>query len=169
MAKIILSVLTFLLMLFPNCTRLQVEYLSRELARDLTEANIVRIINTHDVPALEALMCGNIKQSVPDLRGKIGEFFDAIDSEINAFTLGSKGTYSADHGNGKSLRQKVIQINFETPSGFYAIVSTWETYNSFQPNEMGIRAITIGEIVPPSTATMLYDIRATNGVGEWHE
>jgi len=169
MAKMILSILTFLLMLFPNCTRLQVEYRTRELARDLTEANIVRIINAHDVAALEALMCGNIKQTVPNLRDKIGEFFEAFDSEISAFTLGSKGTYSANHGNGKSLRQVVIQINFETSSGGYAIVSTWETYNSFQPNEMGIRAVTIAETVPPSTVTILYDIRATNGIGEWHE
>ncbi|MCL2300501.1 MAG: DUF5104 domain-containing protein [Firmicutes bacterium] len=169
MAKIILSILTFLLMLFPNCTRLQVEYRQRIVNRDLTEANIVRIINADDATALEALMCGNIKQNVLGLRDKIGEFFDAIDSEINTFTLGSKGTYSADRGNGKSIRQSVRQINFETSSGSFAIVSTWETYNSFQPDEMGIRAITIAKVVPPSTVTILYDICATNGVGEWHE
>jgi len=169
LAKAILSILTFLLMLFPNCTRLQVEYRQRIVNRDLTEANIVRIINAHDVDALETLMCGNIKQNVQDLRDKIGEFFNAFDSEISAFTLGSKGTYSANHGNGKSLHQVVTQINFDTPSGSYGIVYMWETYNSFQPNEMGIRSITLAEVVPPSTVTILYDISATNGIGEWHE
>ena len=168
LAKAILSILTVLLMLFPNNTRLQVEYRTRILARDFTVANIVRIINERDIDALEEFMCGNIKRNVANLRDKIGEFFDAIDSEIVEFTGEFYGRYSANHGNGKSLNQSKLAIDFKTATvENYTIHITLETYNSFQPEEMGVRVMFLAVIGDASPA--LVDIRATNGLGEWHE
>ena len=167
MAKIILSVVTFLLMLFPNCTRLQVEHRTRILARDFTGSNIVRIINERDIDAMKALMCLNIKQNTLNLSDKIEELFDAVDGEIIEFTWKTSGGFSGNHGNGKSLAQKHYTLDFATSTKSYRIIGICEYHNSFQPKEMGIRSMTLAD--PPTSLIAVVQIRATNGIGEWHE
>jgi len=168
MAKIILSILTFLLMLFPNCTRLQVEYRSREVARDITAANVVRAINARDIGTLEAMMCLNIKQNTSDLSGEIRKLINTIDGEIVEFTEESFGTYSANRNGGKSIHQTYLAIEFKTATvENYRIYILLENYNSFQPDEMGIRRIFV--ITADDPSDVLHIIVATNGLGEWHE
>jgi len=165
--SIILSILTVLLMLFPNSTRLQVESRKRILARDFTGENIVRIINERDNDALEELMCGNIKQNMSDLSDKIEELFDIIDGEIIDFKWETFSGYYENHANGKSISQKDYRLDFSTATGSYRIRGIMEYFNSFQPKEMGIRSITLRD--DPSASEWVVQIRATNGVGEWHE
>jgi len=167
MTNIILSILTVLLMLFPNCTRLQVEYRTRIFSRDFKAANLVRIINERDIDALEELMCGNIKQNTSDLSGMFENLFDAIDGKIVEFSWEVSGGYEANHGNGKRLSQQHYRLDFSTSTGSYRIRGIYEYYNSFQPVEIGIRSLTLFD--PPESLNMTVQIRATNGVGEWHE
>jgi len=168
MTKIIASILAFLLWIFPNWSSLQNRYELLTFSWETTASNIVNAIEGGDIAALEAMMCRNIKQNAVNLPSKIGELIDAIDGEIVDFTWETYGGLDANHGSGKSLSQRHLDIHFKTTSvDNYTFLIIWEYSNSFQLEEKGIRAIVLMQKTPPYTA--LADIRATNGVGEWHE
>jgi len=165
MTNIILSILTFLLMLFPNCTRLQVEYRTRIVARDVTAGNIVRAMNERDIDALEAMMCLNIKQNTGDLPGKIGEMLDMINGEISDYSWERAGGDTITDGKGHRINQNYLVIDIITATEQYLLVIVLETYNNLEPKEMGIRCIDLAINDDPLTAeSFIYRIAATKGL-----
>ena len=70
----------------------------------------------------------------------------------------------------KTIMQRGLKIKFETEYvDNYMILITWEIYNSFQPDEMGIRAMSLLKVKDEPPYSALAKIRATEGVSEWHE
>jgi hypothetical protein len=124
-------------------------------------------IETRNIPLFEDQLCRNIRNNTENLSERITELFNAINGEILEFSWTTVGAYSGNHSNGKSIRQIGVNIRFKTETvENYVLVLTLETYNSFQPTEMGIRA---ASLAISGSGIALADIRATNGVGEWHE
>jgi len=158
LSRIIAAIVAFFVCLFPFLQK------PTFIGWEATANNLMSAVKENDIDALEAMMCKNIKDNVPDLPDEISNMLDAIDGEIVDFTWRTMGGYNANHGGGKSLSQKHLIINFTTSNGSYRFGMVWEYYNSFQPEEQGIRNIGLSQ-----DGNTLALIKATNGVGEWHE
>ncbi|MCL2301278.1 MAG: DUF5104 domain-containing protein [Firmicutes bacterium] len=172
-AKFITGLLAFLLMLFPNSLGLQSSYQSRTFDRDATAHAVLNAIEARDVDALAAMMCKNIKQYVPGLSGKIKKLYDAIDAIDDKANISWKwlGVYSETQRDGKHIVQSDLNVYFETADDVYLLMITWETINNFSPDERGIRLIDFYNIrlFEEGQQNPIAGIRATDGIGHWHE
>jgi len=163
---IIIWILTFLLWLFPNWSNNQLQHLIRTNNTAIAAPKIISAIENKDVPALEALMCKNIKDNVENLPGKIGELVNAIEGEITNSTWKTRGSYQETGAGGRRIVQSGIDIYLTTSTENYLLLVMWETANNFAIEEVGIRGITL---VIPNDGPTLADIKATEGIGEWHD
>jgi len=159
-SRIIAAILAFFIWLFPSLQKPQ------PLNAETVANNLMWAVETKDINLFEKQLCLNIKQNVEDLPSKITGLFDAIDGDLVGFTWRTMGGYFERDGSGKSISQNILIIDFTTSAGSYRIMGTLEYHNSFKPEEMGIRAITLFD--PPTATTGVVDIRATEGVGDWH-
>gem|GEM_PF-1111823 len=164
-AKIIASVIAFLFMLFPNSGSLQYNYLVQTNSTDIAAPKIINAIKEKDVDALEALMCQNIKENVNNLPEEINKLMNSIDGEIINSSWKNVGNYDAKHGDDGAILQVLVDIYLTTTEGDFKLLLTWETANTFAKEEAGIRAVTL--LIPHGST--LADIRATEGIGEWHD
>ena len=170
-AKIVSVLLPILLALFPNSTSLI--SIDQQINNNSTIAasKIIAAFEERDSKALEDLMCNNIKIKTENLKSKIGEMFSCIEGEAveSSYDTGSH-SFSADHGNGKQILQTSIDITIKTTQKEYDIGVVWETINTFQTEETGIRSIVLQEkSTTDNTFKELYVIQATEGISEWHE
>lgn len=167
MSKIIVSIVAILLIFFPNSKSLisynqQITYNSAIGAEKIIEA-----FKNEDVDALEKLMCKNINNNVENLPNKIQDLFDAVDGEIIEATYESRGgSYSGSNPGKGSITQSGVFIYITTTKNIYDISFWWETVNTYQPEETGIRAITLAKT---DTNEILGRISATDGIGNWHD
>ena len=174
LTRIISALLSLLLSIFPFFQR------TKPLDNE-TVANIVisAVQNRDDesLKALEDIMCLNIKQNTDDLPAEIIEFVNCIEGDVTELTWERCGAYSESDGNGKYIQQNGQSFDFSTTKGQYGIVVQLETYNNFSPEEMGIRYIGINSCTYTVTengytnynyGSLLYKIRATEGLQEWH-
>ena len=83
MTTFIVSVLTFLLAIFPSCGMLLTPYQSLTFPGEkvITE-DVMHAIQTKDVVALEGMISPTRKKAMEDLSGNIGALIDAINGEI---------------------------------------------------------------------------------------
>ncbi len=165
LTRIISALLSLLLSIFPFFQR------TKSLDNE-TVANIVisAVQNRDDesLKALEDIMCLNIKQNTDDLPAKIIELINFIDGDVTEISWDRVKEYSHSDGNGKYLQQNGQGYTVYTTTGKYAIVVVLETYNSFAPDEMGIRAFSILDKNNPDEATVLGTIDATEGIFDNH-
>jgi len=167
MKNFIISLLAFLLMLFPHSTSLLSISLQITNNTNVAAPKIINAIETSDVAALEALMCLNIKQNIDDLPVKIGELFDAIDGDIIEISWKERGgSYEENRENGKTILQIGMEFLITTTTGTYVICVWWEVINTFQPEETGIRSIGLSQTNPLKSLAI---ISAIEGVGSWHD
>lgn len=153
-------------------------YLRQRLSfnMDSSVTKVMNAIKVRDIQALESLMCLNIRENEENLPDKIGELIDAIDGEINDYAWSRGAGHEASSGDGRLLDQEDSGIRFETTDGIYAIRITWEIANNFAPEELGIRAIYLWRIKMVEYQGGFYEraeelviIKATEGVGKWHD
>ena len=167
MTKIIVSFLSFLLMLFPNWGNVRYQYLVRTNTPAIIEPKVIDAIKTKNAGAMEALMCKNIKQNTSDLRGEINKMLNAIDGEIISIERRfGGGSYYEKRSNGKIISQAGFDFTITTTKETYLLVSTWEIANNFNKDEVGFR--TIGLIIPDPLNALVV-ISATNGISNWHD
>lgn len=168
-AKIISILLPILLTLFPNNTSLI--SIDQQLYNHsgVATSKIIAAFEEKDVNAMEELMCYNIKQNTEDLPGKINEMYSCVEGNVIELIEEESGySFSADHGDGKQILQTNIFITIITTRGEYRVSVMWETINTIHPEEAAIRSIVLYQ-KSETDFESLYSIRATEGVGEWHE
>ncbi len=138
---------------------------------------VIYAVENKDASALEAVMCKNIKDNYDDLTGEINTMLSLIEGDVNSITWKRLGAYSESDGKGKSITQNNQNYDIVTSKGVYGISIVIETSNSFSPDEIGIRGITLYTLEkntdPDSSreyiyGETLYDISATEGIKEWH-
>jgi hypothetical protein len=168
MGSFIVSLLAFLIVLFPGCGGLQGTYLTITNNTNVAGPKILAAVEARDVSALEAMMCQNIKDNVPDLSERISELLDMVDGEIieSLQNSDSVGSYHERDRKGRSITQVGIDFQLTTSTGIYNIHVWWETSNNFAPKEVGIRRITL---VDEDKSMRLAFISATEGVEQWHD
>jgi predicted secreted Zn-dependent protease len=76
MTTFFISVLAFLMMLFPSCEFLQLQYQAVTYNRMEAYEKVKFAFEARDVEALEAIMCKKMKDSIPDISAKIQEMYD---------------------------------------------------------------------------------------------
>jgi hypothetical protein len=164
MTNFIVSVLAFLLMLFPNWGNVRYAYLTRTNTPAIVAPKIIDAVKSKDISALEAMMCKNIKQNTTDLRGEISKLVNAIEGEIIEFKWlkGDGGSYSLSGSDGKKISQVGIDFSITTTVATYLLGSMWETANNFNKDEVGFRTIGLGRLDPRESLVI---ISATNGIG----
>ena len=166
MTKIIVSILAFLLMIFPNSKLLIGAHQARTNTVSIVAPKIVDAIKARDAATLESFMCQNIKQNTSNLRGEINNMLDAIDGTITEATWAWRGgSYSESRSGGKKISQEGFEITVTTSVNSYALGIWWETINNFKPKEVGIRSIGLRYY----QGAVLMRISATNGISDWHD
>ena len=168
MTKIIVSILTFLLMIFPNSKMLLAPYQSMTYPGEkVIIEEVMSAIEARNITALKDMMCKNIKNSVPNLTGKIGELIDCIDGDITKFEqIWGNAYYAETKSSGKKISQVSFAISITTSTKAYHLSILWEYVNNFSKDERGIRRIGIAE---QGQSEYMYTISATNGIFDWHD
>jgi len=114
---------------------------------------VMAAVKARDIDAIEAFMCKNIKDNVPDLRGEISNLLDAIEGTITSHSTEFFDDFSVASG-GRTIMQGMSITPINTSVAKYQINIIWEYYNNFSLAERGIRAIRLSLPGVP---------------GEWHE
>ncbi|MDR2687769.1 MAG: DUF5104 domain-containing protein [Oscillospiraceae bacterium] len=153
-------IFAFLLSIFPSLDRY-----SPPLDVKQSVATVISAIKTRDIDTIEAFMCKNIKDSVPDLRGEIGKMIDTIQGEITSHSSKSYENFYSSKG---AIRQSVSVSEINTSTFKYLINITWEIYNNFSLEERGIRYIGLRLVTDDGYDETLPIIKATNGIGQVH-
>jgi len=160
-SRILAAILAFFALLFPGLQK------TKPLDNEVVANTVISALKTNDIVALEALMCLNIKQNVPDLPGEIRKLLDAIEGDKIEYSWKKMGGYSESNGKGKSISQNYLDVHIITSTEYYVLTMVLETYNSFEPREMGIRSIDL--FIKSNPSNVLYTIEATNGIMGWHD
>ena len=165
--KILITMLTFLSMLFPNSKGLVGLRQQFENTPSRCMPIIVEAVKEKDVQTVEGYMCKNIRDNKEDLAGEIQALYDCIEGDIVeiGWKYGNAG-YSESQQDGRAIMQESIDIDIKTTVDTYTIGIIWEKINNFQPEETGIRNFTIITLDP---LERLYSIQATEGLERWHE
>ena len=150
--KILISVLAFLLTIFPHSNNLLGQYQTLQFIGVKNINNIiVNAINEKDVDAIYDLFCPYYKDNVDELHEKISEFIDSIDGKIVDFysSGSSEGSYS---NKGYSYHRKAweIYIRTDTYDGSvegkkynYSIPLSWYISNTKDPDMVGMTYLSL--------------------------
>ena len=172
--RIIAFILSVIMTIFPFFEEKKV--VSNE---EVAEA-VIYAVENKDASAIEKYMCQNIKDNFDDLTGEINTMLSYIEGDIENITWESYGGYYESDGNGKAVKQNNQSFEIFTTNGVYGIGITLETDNSFNPDELGIRTISLftkventnphsSKSYPYVYGESLYKIFATEGIGEMHD
>ncbi len=126
-----------------------------------------RALKEKDVSTFESLMCANIKKNEKNLRKKLQVLMDSFDGKINTVAWESVGTsYEERNKKGMLITQRGVKALIETTkSSYWFYIDCWETINNNHPEETKIRRLTLIDC----NKKTLVEIKATNGIYEWHE
>jgi hypothetical protein len=159
MNSIFMSILAFLLMLFPGCGFLQgASFPGVQVVMD----NIVTSVETRNVSSLEDMMCQYIKKNVPNLASEIDKLFATIDGEIIESDWNSSSSYDSSVGGGisrkdssvnGSIQKRSWEVIFSTTTDSYRLDITWIVINSRVPDEVGMRSMSLSDDEGNSLAT----------------
>jgi len=162
MSRIVAWILSLLISIFPSLIRY-----SPPLDWEASALVVLDAIKTRNIDAIEAYMCKNIKDHVPNLKGEIGSFIDAIQGDITGFKKrASNGSgYSSSRG---AIEQKDSAWDITTTVTTYYLVIVWEIYNNFAFEERGIRSIGITATLDDGQK-IREGISATEGIWSSHK
>jgi hypothetical protein len=164
MKQLVIWIVATLLAIFPNSMMLLGTYQSLSFDGDASMSKVVSAINTHDIASLEAMMCQNIKDTVPDLRNEIVRLIDAVGGEIKEYHKTFGGwSKSINDGIGR-LYLRSDGITFQLSGKAYNLAITWGIVDNVNPEETGIRRLTLLDpdlVDPPNHDYSVVDIRAT--------
>lgn len=171
-AKIIAFFMSIIMAIFPFFSE------KKTVSNEEVAEAVIYAVENKDASALEAVMCKNIKDNYDDLTGEINAMLSLIEGDIESITWKKFGGHYINDGNGKSINQNAQSYDIFTTEGVYGFSVIIETDNSFSPEELGIRGIALHTEIKNTDSSIpndyvygefLYDISATEGVGEMHK
>ena len=138
MTTFIISVLAFLLTIFPGCGMLQAPYQSLTFPGEkVATEEIMSAIEARDVAALMDMVSPGTKRKYENIPRNVGALIDVIDGEIVEFNWHPIGGF--DESNyGKLISRKDWDITFETATKSYILVVAWEIINNREPERVGL-------------------------------
>jgi len=159
-------ILSLLLLIFPS---LETGNYAPKLDVNKAVAEVMTAIQERDIDAIEAFMCKNIKDNVPNLSEEIEKLIDAIDGEITSISSTVEDGFYGSSG-GKTIEQTDSFSHIDTATKKYHLLVTWEVYNNFSFAERGIRYIRLAIITDNEVEPLeqIARIRATEGIWNMH-
>ncbi len=158
--------ITLLSMVFPNNPSLLAFQQAQKNNLDNYLPVMERALKEKDVDAFESLMCANIRKNEKNLRQKMRKIMDSIDGKINTVEWESIGTSYEEKHERIIISQRGVKALIKTTKSSYRLyIDCWETINNAHPEETKIRRLTLLN----SNNMVLVEIKATNGIYEWHE
>ena len=170
--KILISVLAFLLTIFPNNSTLLENYQELQFigVKSVNEI-IVKAVKEKNADLIYELYCPYYKENVEDLHRKLNELFDCIDGEILEVSGGGRGIESSKNNGKYSYHKRNWNINFKTDTYDeatavgthgninYTLYVSWTISDTRNPEFVGLEALTLyDETVFPSK--LIYKIVA---------
>jgi len=139
MNKILAAILSFLLWIMPWWMGLFDLRERVAFDKDATMNRIADCIKARDVETLESMMRPWLKENVPDLTAKLGEFYDAIEGDVISVGRGGEST-SRSQGIYCEELNFGIYTSEQTHPNYYLWIS-YDVSNSKSKNEVGISRI----------------------------
>ncbi len=144
MTKIIISIVSFLLILFPFSSTLSATYqqLTFPGVHEITN-NIIDAVKSNDIQAIEEMLSEEAKQRMENPQKAIREFLKAFDGEvIEARYLQSAGGETSS-GMGYVYKVETWKIEVKTSQSTYLIWVTWVIADTRGPKEVGLAGMTV--------------------------
>lgn len=138
---------------------------------------VISSVENKDASAMEEVMCKNIRDNYEDLTAEINKMLSFLEGDVESISWEKMGGYSESDGKGNSISQNYQSYDIFTTKGVYGISLVIETHNTFSPEELGIRSISLYTLIknpnPESSreyvfGETLYKISATEGIQDWH-
>ncbi len=145
MTKIIISIVAFLLTIFPFsqtllATHQQLTYPGHQVISD----NIIDAVKSNDVHAIEDMFSESTKNDTQQLSDKIQNIYNLIDGEIISanFVLGTRSE-SSESGMGYVEKSTGWKIEFKTTTDDYFLLVCWVIADTLDPENVGLSQITL--------------------------
>lgn len=142
MTKIIISIVSILLILFPFSSTLLGTYqqLTFPGVQEIT-SDIVDAIKSNDIEAIENMLSKEAKQRMGDPQKSISEFLQTIDGEIvDARQVGGGGE-SSESGAGYVYKVKTWTIEVKTSQNTYLLSITWIISDTRSTQHVGMSSM----------------------------
>jgi len=160
-ARVLPWLFSLLLLIFPSWAKY-----SPDLDVDKSVASVIAAIKTRDIDTIEAFMCKNIKDNVPNLRTEIENLIDGIQGNITSVSSESSNDFLVSSG-GKTIEQATSNSHINTSIAKYQLNIIWEFYNNFSLAERGIRHIELHLVTNDGYESIVW-ICATEGIWSVH-
>ena len=153
--QILISILAFLLTIFPNSSTLLGNY--QELTfpgmHEISQ-QIVDAINNNDVEAFKEVLSPNMKKNVPDLDAKIQFLMNSIDDNIINYRVSDSGGGSTSN-YGYFVESKIWTVDFKNNDLLYSIVLRYRVADTESPDNVGLIVVRLmcADSVDPDYAT----------------
>ncbi len=152
--KILISVLAFLLTIFPNNSTLLGNYQELQFigVKSVNEI-IVKAVKEKNADLIYELYCPYYKENVEDLHRKLNELFDCIDGEILEVSGGGRGSESSKNNGKYYYHNRMWNINFKTDTYDeatavgthgdinYTLYVSWTISDTRNPEYVGLRSL----------------------------
>lgn len=146
MSKILISILSVLMILFPFSSFLLGTYqqLSFPGEYEITD-EIIDAVKTNDIDALEKMLSNETKKNLEDPKKEISDFLQIIDGEIIDAKYHS-GTGEEDQsGTGYVYSFRGWIIEFKTTENTYWVWISWVRADTKSPEHCGLVGISISD------------------------
>ena len=143
MTSFIISVLAFLLTIFPSCGMLLAPYQSLTFPGEkaITE-EIMGAIEAGDIAVIEAMASQLLKKETKDLTSEIGKLIDAIDGKIIDYSRSGGGGRNESH-LGTRISRTSWSLDLETATESYWLSISWVVVNNRAPDEVGLSSMSL--------------------------
>ncbi len=147
MTKIIVSIVSALLILFPFSSFLRGTYqqLSFPGVQEITN-DIVDAIKSNDIGAIENMLSKEAKQRMEDPQKSISDFLQNIDGEIVDVRRVGGGGESSESGAGYVYKVKTWTVEVDTPQNTYLLSITWIISDTRSPQHVGMSSMLLSDI-----------------------
>lgn len=147
LAKIIISIVSFLLVLFPFSSTLSGAYqqLTFPGVHEITN-DIIDAVKSNDIQAIEGMLSEEAKQRMENPQKAISEFLKAFDGEvIESRYLQSAGGETSS-GMGYVYKVETWTIEIKTIKSTYWLSTTWIIADTRSPQHVGMSSMLLSDI-----------------------
>lgn len=144
MTKVIISILSVLVILFPFSSFIVGTYqqLTFPGVQEITN-DIIDAVKSNDVAAIEEMLSKETKQNMEDPQKKISEFLQIFDGEVIDAKKGHGGGGESNSGAGYVYKVETWKIEVKTTQSTYWIWVTWVIADTRTPKEVGLAGMTV--------------------------
>jgi hypothetical protein len=144
MTRIIISIVSLLLVLFPFSSTLLATHQQLTFAgTQVISDNIIDAIKSNDIQAIKDMLSEERKQNMADPEKSISEFIKYIDGEIVEVSKHHLGGESSESGAGYVYKVNTWTLEIETNQNTYWLHITWVVSDTKNPETVGMSSMTL--------------------------